>query len=99
MQNLIIHVTAADILNGERGDCDRCPIALALLWKFDGVDVEVSDLVTVHHDGVTRTYALDGASAAFLVAFNDGDPVAPVLFAFTEMPPKTITVSMAERDT
>lgn len=42
-----------DIRDGLQGDCDRCPVALALMRMFPSYDVNVDpNEITVHRDGV-----------------------------------------------
>ena len=83
-----IQVTERDILNGLRGECDTCPVALALRRAFPKRIVTVwyeHELWTWRRtfafaliDG--REYRLPDNVLAFISAWDDGENLAPPTF-------------------
>lgn len=67
-----ISVTAADIAEGQRMQCHRCPVALAVARAFklknpDDVAVAYSDIRIR-----TRSYSLPSAASKFIDRFDQG---------------------------
>ena len=79
-----IRVTREDIDNGEAGDCDRCPVALALLRHTNADEVTVGNCgVDIFHDsGLVVDYGVDLPEVArdFIKKFDTGRDVEPFEF-------------------
>ena len=82
MKKVKINVTKEDIKTGLRNNCDKCPVALAIVRKFK------SELVFVGH---RAWYAIDGKgnkvggdlpikAQEFIVKFDRGAFVSPFTF-------------------
>lgn len=86
-----VHVTAADIAEGRAKDCEKCPVALAMLRAFD---VPRQPLIG-DPDGTLawpvigpswctlpngRTAPLPPDARAFIAAFDKGQTVSPFSF-------------------
>lgn len=84
MAAVTVDVTQQDIDAGERYQCDRCPVALALTRTLPGAFVEVGNnyirlrrFSESHSNYLTTPDAVEG----FIVAFDSGQPVDPFAFA------------------
>ena len=69
-----------DIEHGEQGDCDRCPVALALMRMFPSYEVNVDpNEITVHRDGVPAVRMLHSEKLGeWIDAFDNECEVDPV---------------------
>ena len=55
IEGMRAQVTDIDILSGIGGDCERCPIALAISRVFCDYQIHVSDVeVCIHQDGTAK---------------------------------------------
>ena len=83
--NLHVEVTAEDIAAGEKGHCQRCPIALAMLRCPNVFSVVVGEEISVQtydQDQWTEPYVAECPSVAskFVGDFDSGDKVEPFSF-------------------
>lgn len=86
IQQVYITVTPEDILNGERADSCKCPIARALRRAVPHSDgVEVCEHFFVFHDNGIRwfTSLLPLEAVRFMEEFDAGGNVAPFEFQIT----------------
>lgn len=74
---MIIRVTKEDIINGESGSCDNCPIARAIIRTFNIDDVAVD---ATYIDIEDRVYRTPVVAAEFIYNFDDGKTVEPFDF-------------------
>jgi hypothetical protein len=90
VRRVVVEVTAEDIAKGEKGSCERCPIALALaraadmdrvhahldcLWGWPAGDPDANSIVA----------STPIEASNFIDDFDSGEPVNP--FTFTvELP-------------
>lgn len=84
MKTITVEVTQEDIENGECGQCQTCPIALAL-GRATGRPWMVTDTFAFESNG-TSYARLPGVAQGFVLRFDENHPVAP--FTFTIEAPK-----------
>jgi hypothetical protein len=86
-----IQVTAADIAHGLAGDCEECPIALAIYRALSDAGVRVgTGGVTLYREGTNAMLALPEAATKFIVRFDHDEPVAPFEFEL-DVPDEVLT--------
>lgn len=85
-----VSVTKKHIYNGQRNNCESCPIALAII-DVTGCDSIYVYEETVYYsyvedDGRRRgfTYNLSKSAKRFVSDFDDGKDVKPVVFKLSE---------------
>ena len=79
----IIEVTKGDITAGRPGDCERCPIALAVARAIKRDDVHVSmSLMRAgdYYDSNSILWNLSKKVQNFIRRFDEGKPVKPFRF-------------------
>jgi hypothetical protein len=81
----IISVTNADIKHGERGQCSRCPVALAVLRRLECKDVTVGICgVTIYSRRAHRRFYPPSRIARWITDFDNGRPVKPTRFKLSK---------------
>lgn len=77
-----INVTAKDIRMGIRGNCLKCPIAIALKRAFKAKEVTVTTITFLVDRLKFRIHELDDDSniVSFIEDFDQGVPVKPFSF-------------------
>ncbi|HWL72125.1 MAG TPA: hypothetical protein VNS22_27600 [Geminicoccus sp.] len=71
MAKITIDVTADDIASGRMGDCQRCPIASALLRQgFYEVDVGTDDAGVRRENGPWISFQLPDEARDFISSFD-----------------------------
>jgi hypothetical protein len=87
MKRLKVTVTQEDIDEGERGECSRCPIALAIKRVFSNTFVSVNgaDARVEEVDGRRRWYSLSKSAREFIASFDSDGKIAvkPATFVLT----------------
>ena len=80
MTSNVVHVTQQFIDQGQCGEPDTCPIALALTdWSNHPWIVQAHSATMSQYDLTGGdNWHLDDAVKEWIVAFDDGDPVYPV---------------------
>jgi len=81
--HLDIAVTQADIYNGIKGDCNCCPVALAVK-RAGGLAVRVSQEIEADFDGDLHSFGIPPELVAFITAFDDGRDVEPISCTLVE---------------
>lgn len=96
MNDLIVEVTQEDIDNGKRRNCSRCPIALALMRKFNldpsedsldaaSVGLTIASIFPVmHRERKPQYFNMPDEASEFIKDFDSKLPVKP--FSFTLKP-------------
>lgn len=86
----LVRVTREHIANGVIRDCERCPIALALIDALGDlftpgswVDVEMGMVMFCRAGEETWTAWTPDVAATFIEDFDHGDDVAPLEFTLT----------------
>ena len=76
-----INVTDNHIINGKRGECQQCPLALAVNTKPDCFNAMVYDtvLLFLQDKKIWRAYIPQDVQK-WLVAFDLNEPVKPMSF-------------------
>lgn len=77
---MTIHVTQKDIDKGQRFDCKKCPIALAIKRTTHHKCVVGDKLATIHKSGNWYSYQLPEEAQRFVALFDDADIVSPFSF-------------------
>ena len=78
---IIINVTADDIVNGIRGKCVSCPVALAISKVFPKYFVVVRNTeVHLNHSALVQTIQLPNSAVNFIDDFDNNKPVEPFSF-------------------
>lgn len=81
-----LDVTIADIIQGEKGNCGKCPIALAMRRKFPNYEANVTSQRIkvfercVHGAVLVATYFLPAEAVRFVGNFDSGSKVIPQTF-------------------
>lgn len=79
--NVKIQVTAEDIAHGLAGDCEECPIALAIYHALHDAPVRVgTGGVTIYHEDTNAMVALPVAASRFISRFDHDEVVEPFEF-------------------
>lgn len=71
-----IYVTKNDIKNGKRGNCSKCPVALALYRRFPDFKIKVGALIKIGHE----LLEIKNRVAFFIHDFDGGKKVKPFSF-------------------
>lgn len=74
-----IHVTAQHIMNGQRADCRRCPVALALK-DATGQRYAVSTRTYRSINDLAKNEDLPAKARDWIEAFDSGHKVKPFTF-------------------
>ena len=84
MENFEIYVTESHIENGERWDCQACPISLALSEVLGNVKVYTSgSSITFTDPGYEiRQFYPSNDVRKWIAAFDYNDPVKPITLKF-----------------
>lgn len=81
-----IDVTLDDIAHGERSECSRCPIALAIKRECDdaiALDVGAEEVDITYACRTRARGLLPPEAQKFVEAFDGGNPVSPFSFEIT----------------
>jgi hypothetical protein len=78
MKTVEINVTDEDIKNGERADCELCPIACAA--RRAGIDYALVNTTYILVGPMAVRIALPTEAQAFVIEFDSGQPVQPFTF-------------------
>jgi hypothetical protein len=79
--NVTIQVTQEDINHGLAGDCEECPIALALYRALSVAGVRAgTGGVTLYREGTNAMVALPVAAVRFIGRFDHDELVEPFEF-------------------
>lgn len=80
---LVIEVTADDIDHGIVQDCAKCPIALAARRLYPMARIYVFGEITREISAYwpeAAYYEMPDEAVEFVIAFDEGEPVAPFTF-------------------
>lgn len=78
---ITIQVTEQDISTGLAGDCEECPIALAIYRALSDAGVRVGTAgVTLYREGTNAMLALPEAATRFIDGFDHDEAVEPFEF-------------------
>lgn len=85
---MIIKVTQDDIDKGQPYNCNRCPIALALMRELKINEVEVDGskadyIVTINNERIWYGIELPQDAFNFVMRFDEGENVGPIAFEAT----------------
>lgn len=76
-----VQVTEQDVQHGLAGDCEECPIALAIYRALHDAPVRVgTGGVTIYREGTNAMVALPGAASRFISRFDHDEVVEPFEF-------------------
>lgn len=78
-----IQVTRHHIDNGERNNCEKCPVARAILADY-GEDITYLSVEQGTIDINDLVYATPASVSQFINYFDDGQPVEPFEFELGE---------------
>jgi hypothetical protein len=84
-RKLIINVTEANILLGEKKCAYNCPISLALGGGVNGSVLVSPDKIRRRLSGRVSYYALPPEAKKFIEAFDKGESVTPITFECEEI--------------
>jgi hypothetical protein len=89
-ESVTVEVTSDDIANGVKGNCSRCPVALAIarLPRFSSHSVTVGLITAVTHDfaGRETNFIMAEEASSFIGQFDAGKPVIPFTFTMEAKP-------------
>ena len=74
-------IRAIDIGNGQSGNCEVCPVAIALGYMFEGCEIHVTlETATVYEYGgdVCTVLCISERLAEWIDAYDHEKPVVPV---------------------